>query len=139
MTNHPLTTSLIRVFVYGTLKPGEAYYPHYCAPWVIKAEPAIAYGILFALPLGYPAMALGASPVQGFVLSFADVAILERLDELENYQASRIAGENDYQRQEVPVFYRDGEPTVPAWAYLMDLEKINRLGGQFLPDGCWSP
>ena len=39
----------MKVFVYGTLKPGECNYLRYCEGKVVDACPAIARGELFAL------------------------------------------------------------------------------------------
>lgn len=52
-------SDFVRVFVYGTLKPGEANYKRYCAGKVIDVKIALVQGKLFALPMGYPAMTLG--------------------------------------------------------------------------------
>ncbi|MCS6815597.1 MAG: gamma-glutamylcyclotransferase, partial [Cyanobacteria bacterium] len=104
ITNSP---GMIRVFVYGTLKPGERYYPHYCADKVIAVRPAIAYGNLYALPMGYPAMTIGHRSVQGYVLTFADESIFNALDELEGYNASAPAADNEYDRCLIEAFTPD--------------------------------
>ena len=65
-----------RVFVYGTLKPDQANFEKYCAGKVIAQQQAIAYGELFLLPMGYPAMIVGNSPVYGYLLSFKYDSIL---------------------------------------------------------------
>ncbi len=72
----------VQVFVYGTLKPGERNYQRYCAGKVVEAQRAFTLGRLFALPMGYPAMTTGADIVHGYLLTFADLAILDALDEL---------------------------------------------------------
>jgi len=69
-------SGLVRVFVYGTLKPGEANYKRYCANKVVDVKKAFAQGKLFALPMGYPAMTLGDSQVYGYLLSFSNPRIL---------------------------------------------------------------
>ncbi|NET53980.1 MAG: gamma-glutamylcyclotransferase, partial [Merismopedia sp. SIO2A8] len=48
--NHEQDT---KVFVYGTLKPGEVNYDQYCASKVVEEIRAIAFGELFDLPIGY--------------------------------------------------------------------------------------
>jgi gamma-glutamylcyclotransferase (GGCT)/AIG2-like uncharacterized protein YtfP len=63
-------TGGVRVFVYGTLKPGEANYQRYCAGKVVDAERTSVLGKLFALPMGYPAMTLGEYSVHGAGDSF---------------------------------------------------------------------
>ena len=69
----------MKVFVYGTLKPGECNYRRYCEGKVVEALPAIARGQLFALPIGYPAMVAGEGIVCGFLLRFANCGILVHL------------------------------------------------------------
>jgi gamma-glutamylcyclotransferase (GGCT)/AIG2-like uncharacterized protein YtfP len=138
--NEPLT----KVFVYGTLQPGEVNYS-ICADWVIEIEPAIAYGQLFALPFGYPAMTSGTNPVYGVVLSFIDAAILEILDEFEQhepttfafYTPNQLLEQNQYQRQRIPIFHHNGQPKSSAWAYLMTQTQIDRLVAVPIPDGRW--
>ncbi len=127
-----------KFFVYGTLKPGESNYKAYCAPKVVEAQRAIALGLLFALPLGYPAMTTGDLPVQGFLLSFTDPDVLDRLDWLEDYNPQRPAVENEYNRQKIQTYSPSWQPLDWAWVYLMTLEQVNRLGGVLLTNGCWN-
>ncbi|NES21251.1 MAG: gamma-glutamylcyclotransferase [Symploca sp. SIO3E6] len=133
-----MKVSALKVFVYGTLKPGEVNYSLYCTDKVVEAKKAIALGQLFALPLGYPAMIPGASPVQGFLLTFADPAILSTLDELEDYDPYRAAAENEYNRQQIEVYDLARETLGFAWAYLMTSEKVKHFQGVPIPSGCWS-
>lgn len=125
----------MKVFVYGTLKPGESNY-HYCATAIAQKE-AYTWGRLFHLPLGYPAMTTGTDKVRGFLLTFADKTILKSLDELEDYQPQRSPQDNEYQRQKVPVYSLAGEPLGEAWSYLMTYSKVKQLGGIFLTSGDW--
>jgi gamma-glutamylcyclotransferase (GGCT)/AIG2-like uncharacterized protein YtfP len=131
-------SGLVRVFVYGTLKPGEANYQKYCAGKVVNAECATTRGQLFALSVGYPAMTLGDSQVYGYLLSFADLRILSRLDELEDYHPTRQISENLYSRQEVEVFNLQEISLGWAWVYLMTLDRVSQLSGFLQPDGWWS-
>jgi gamma-glutamylcyclotransferase (GGCT)/AIG2-like uncharacterized protein YtfP len=78
----------MKLFVYGTLKPGESNHDRYCQS-VTHIEMAIVYGALYALPMGYPALTIGESFVQGSLLTFASSQILTELDELEEYQPDR--------------------------------------------------
>ena len=128
----------IKIFVYGTLKPGEINYQHYCAGVAIAATRAYTWGKLYNLPIGYPAMTLGNSKVEGFLLTFADPAILDRLDELEDYDPMRSPLENEYHRQKIMVYKTSGESIGEAWSYVMTFEKVRQLRGVFLPSGCWS-
>ncbi|MDJ0737163.1 MAG: gamma-glutamylcyclotransferase [Nostocaceae cyanobacterium] len=129
---------MVKVFVYGTLKPGEAYYQQYCAGKVISAKRAIAYGELFALPQGYPAMTAGNSPIHGYLLEFSDIAVLRELDELEDYSPSRQISQNLYNRQEIEIFDLEGESLGLAWIYLMTKALVTNLQGVSQTDAWWT-
>jgi gamma-glutamylcyclotransferase (GGCT)/AIG2-like uncharacterized protein YtfP len=129
---------LIRVFVYGTLKPGESNYQRYCAPTVLEAKRAIALGQLFALPLGYPAITLGENQVQGFLLSFPNETVLRYLDWLEDYNPHRPAAENQYNRQQIETYNLALASLGLAWVYLMTPQRVYSYGGILLPEGWWS-
>lgn len=143
-TPHPTPYSLmiddklIKVFVYGTLKPGEPNYQQFCADYVVAAQEAIAVGQLFDLPLGYPAMTPGHLKVYGVLLSFANPEILQQLDWLEDYDPQRAIAENEYYRQRIEVYDTFLAPLGNAWTYLMALEQVRAFGGILLPDGWWS-
>ena len=79
------------VFVYGTLKPGEANYLSYCNGKAISQVSGYTWGDLYALPMGYPAMAPGNDRVYGVCLTFTDASVLNVLDRLEDYQEQREA------------------------------------------------
>ncbi|MBK1988019.1 gamma-glutamylcyclotransferase [Sphaerospermopsis aphanizomenoides BCCUSP55] len=128
----------MNVFVYGTLKPGEVNYQKYCAGKVIEEKRAIAFGKLYALPMGYPAMTPGDGTVHGYLLSFTDSKLLTALDDLEDFESKRPMSENPYNRQLIEVFEPTGLSLGWAWAYLMTLEKVNQLGGIPQLDGCWN-
>lgn len=133
------TTNLLKVFVYGTLKPGERNYQYYCADKVVEVQEAIAYGKLFALPMGYPAAIFPESYlVRGYVLSFFDFTVLAALDELEDYHPDRLASQNNYQRHQVEVYNSKLEPLAKVWTYSMSQQKIAAYGGVFLKNGWWS-
>ena len=125
------------LFVYGTLKPGEINYPYFCADQVIKATRAYTRGRLYDLPLGYPAMTPGTERVDGFLLVLANHNSLEILDQLEDYHPDKQPQDNEYYRQKTLV-YRSGEPIGEAWGYFMAAEKIEQLGGVWLPSGWWT-
>lgn len=129
---------MLKVFVYGTLKPGEKNYDRYCREWVLTAETAIALGQLYDLPCGYPAMTSGRSPVYGFLLSFDNPDVLLLLDELEDYCPNRPPEQNEYLRVKVEVYSLNYQPLGKAWAYQMDLPQVQRLRGIFIPDGKWT-
>ena len=128
----------LRVFVYGTLKPGEANYQRYCAGKVVDSKKAFTLGKLFALPMDYPAMIPGDNQVHGYLLSFTEATVLSALDELEDYQPTNAASENLYNRQRVEIYDQQSRSLGLAWVYLMTSEAVSRLGGVFLPNGWWS-
>lgn len=128
----------LKIFVYGTLKPSESNYQRLCLGKVVEEEKAIAFGQLFDLSLGYPAMTVGESPVQGFVLTFADETILSILDELEDYQPNRAETDNEYNRQMIETFDLSGKSLGMVWVYLMSWELVQKLGGVMISCGCWS-
>ncbi|MDZ7951744.1 gamma-glutamylcyclotransferase family protein [Nostoc sp. DedQUE09] len=131
-------SDLVRVFVYGTLKPGEANYKRYCASKVVDVKIAFVQGKLFALPMGYPAMTLGNNQVYGYLLSFSNPKILNELDVLEDYQPNRKTPENLYNRQIIEVYEPQSLSYSWAWVYLMTLEQVGQLGGFLQPSGWWS-
>lgn len=131
-------SSRLRVFVYGTLKPGEANYQQYCAHKLVNAKKAIAYGELFSLPVGYPAMTVGYNLVYGYLLEFSDANVISALDTLEDYDPSRQKSENLYNREQVAIFDLQGEKQAEAWIYIMTRHRVNLLGGRIQPDGWWS-
>ena len=133
-----MRTNNLRFFVYGTLKPGEVNYNLYCTGKVVEAKRAIAFGQLFHLPLGYPAMIPGEGLVQGFLLTFVDPAILRVLDELEDYDPYRAAAENEYNRQQIEVYDLAKETLGLAWAYLMTSEQVQQLQGVPIISESWS-
>jgi gamma-glutamylcyclotransferase (GGCT)/AIG2-like uncharacterized protein YtfP len=146
---------MIKVFVYGTLKPGEENYAKYCAGKVIDAKPAYALGELFALPQGYPAMIKGDNRVYGYLLTFTGEEVLIELDELEDYYPSKQDSENLYNREQIKIFTLESKKSkiiVPslnqelpdkadlglAWVYLMSEYQVNQLNGARKTDGWWS-
>ena len=135
--------SVLRIFVYGTLKPGGQYHQQLCRGYLTEARPALAKGQLYDFPqLGYPAMVAGGDWVKGYILRFEQSAaictdILSRLDALEGYLCSRSEAENDYQRIEIQPFALNYEPLPLAWAYQMTAAQRLRYGGVYLPQGEW--
>jgi gamma-glutamylcyclotransferase (GGCT)/AIG2-like uncharacterized protein YtfP len=129
----------LRLFVYGTLKPGEANFDRYCST-LLSAKPAWVQGQLYALNLGYPGLVLGGSGlVSGLLLEFDDPGVLDPIDELEDYRADRAADQNEYQRQWCRAFCGNPEDvvTIGAWVYGMRADRVLKLGGVIL-DGSWS-
>ncbi|WP_088242752.1 gamma-glutamylcyclotransferase family protein [Calothrix rhizosoleniae] len=131
-------SSQLQVFVYGTLKPGEAYHQQYCANKLVSAQQAIAYGKLFSLPAGYPAMTVGDNLVYGYLLEFSDANVLSDLDILEGYHPSRQKNNNLYNQEQVEIFDLQRKKQAEAWIYLMTRHKVEQLGGKTQDDGWWS-
>ncbi|MDY6897643.1 MAG: gamma-glutamylcyclotransferase [Cyanobacteriota bacterium] len=131
-------SGFLRVFVYGTLKPGEANYEFYCASDVVDATKAWVRGELYALPQGYPAMTAGNNSVYGYLLSFANPEVLSSLDELEDYHPQRLNQENLYNRTQVEIFDLENNSLGLAWAYFMNFTMIFQLKGTPQADGWWS-
>lgn len=131
-------SGLLRVFVYGTLKPGEAYYECYCSNKVLDAKKAYVLGELYTLPQGYPAMTQGNNLVYGYLLSFAANEVLDSLDELEDYHPHRPIVENLYNRKQVEIFNLENNSLGLAWVYLMSFDQICQLKGTPQTDGLWS-
>jgi gamma-glutamylcyclotransferase (GGCT)/AIG2-like uncharacterized protein YtfP len=145
---HP--SGSIRLFVYGTLKPGQ------CNEWVYRDYPvgvmgAIARGYLYHLPLGYPGFVPSATadattaPVQGALLTCADPRILAVLDDFEQHDPGAIArllpGVDPttcgYTRRQIPLWDTTGTAIPPAWAYCMTEAQVQQLQGVGLPQGRW--
>ena len=131
-------TSTLKVFVYGTLKPREINYTRYCDRRVQSATPTYTKGILYSLPVGYPAMTEGENKVKGFVLTFSNSNILNSLDRLEGYQPQRASDLNEYYRRIVPVYNLDDEYIDRAWAYFMTLNKVKQYRGTIITSGWWA-
>lgn len=138
---------VLRVFVYGTLKPGEENYQNYCAEKIISTERAFTFGTLYDLPAGYPGMTSGNNPVYGYIYEFSDISVLNHLDELEDFDASAPPENNLYNRQKIEIFCYQGERYAQgfplnslgdAWVYLMNSQQVKQMNGKLLTDGWWS-
>ena len=116
-------TSIDRVFVYGTLKRGEAR--EKCWPRrPLSVEPATVRGRLYDLG-PYPALIEGAETVAGELWNFAAEDLsptLAALDEIEGYRGRE---EDQYRRVVIQCRLPGGE--VAAWTYLFSrLQDIAR-------------
>lgn len=129
---------LIHVFVYGTLKPGEANFLPYCQGKVRALRAALVQGEIFDFPqFGYPAMTPGKLWVQGYILSFDDDAILAELDGLEDYDPQQPDEQNIYRREWIEVFDGDRHSCGHAWCYRMIPQLVREFGGLPVPSGNW--
>ena len=147
-----MSQPLIQIFTYGTLQPEELLKPNttpyqrYCAEKMIDFCSATALGYLYHLPLGYPAMTIGANQVYGSLLSFTDPKILDVLDEYEKHEPEMLnrffptqnPDEYDYQRQQIEVFSLAQNSLGLAWAYLMTPQQIQHLQGIPIANGRWA-
>ncbi len=131
-------SSTLNVFVYGTLKPGEANYLAYCEGKIASQTPAYIRGDLYHLSVGYPAITLGDNRVYGVLLTFYTIEVLTSLDCLEDYQPDRKAELNEYNRRLVTVYNLKDLAIAQAWAYFMTLAKVKQYGGKQVLSGNWT-
>ncbi|MEM7726038.1 MAG: gamma-glutamylcyclotransferase [Cyanobacteria bacterium P01_A01_bin.45] len=138
---------MLKVFVYGTLKPGKSNYQRYCVDKTISISvgvndttpvPAYTIGKLFALPMGYPAMIEGQGKVYGYLLAFANSEILLSLDDLEGYDPYASVTSNLYNRYLVEIFNCQHHSLGNAWTYFMSIDKVKSFQGIYLESGCWN-
>jgi gamma-glutamylcyclotransferase (GGCT)/AIG2-like uncharacterized protein YtfP len=134
----PDSTQPVTVFVYGTLKPGEINYERYCRGRIHKGQPAWVFGRLYALNLGYPALAVGSDPVWGVLLHSTDGSLLRDLDGLEGYEAGRSPDLNEYNRERAALWDELGRTLGEAWVYRMAIATIEQYQGLYIPEGQWS-
>ena len=128
----------LKVFVYGTLKPGYDNYDRYCGDRLLASQPAKVKGALYALPVGYPGMTYGEQWVQGYLLTLKeDGQTLQDLDALEDYHPHQA--HSLYQREITKVFKPEGECLGEAWVYFMAIATVRSMQGRTLPSGCWQP
>jgi gamma-glutamylcyclotransferase (GGCT)/AIG2-like uncharacterized protein YtfP len=135
---------MIPLFVYGSLQPGGQYWPDYCEQRFERLCPANVRGLLYDLPLGYPAMVAVESPesawVQGCLLWLKSVTDLRNIDKLEGYQPERSAIENEYNRRQFDCYdVNHSQLITRAWAYEMHMDRVSGLKGTLLTSGKWSP
>ncbi len=129
---------MLKVFVYGTLKPGERNYPLYCTQ-AVEVIKAIAYGKLYDLPMGYPAAIFPESDfVRGYVLTFSDTTVLQALDELEDYYPHQPIDQSLYQRHQIEVYNPNFNSLGTVWTYSMSQQQIDFYGGVFVSNGWWT-
>jgi gamma-glutamylcyclotransferase (GGCT)/AIG2-like uncharacterized protein YtfP len=133
-------TRVPKLFVYGTLKPGECNWDKYCEGRVTEVIKAQTFGKLYDFPeLGYPAMSEGDDVVRGYLLSFVDDSWQGPIDELEEYDPTLSLEENIYQRSKIEVYTDDGQPLGSSWGYSMLPSRIASLGGIEVKSGEWKP
>ena len=130
----------LKVFVYGTLKPGGHYWPEFCEGQLAD-DPVAAKirGSLYDLHVGYPGLILDDRAwVYGFVLKMSSAAAFSRLDYLEGYAPGRPESQNEYNRLKVPSFNLSDEPLGQVWAYEMTPATRARHQTTLIKDGNWA-
>jgi gamma-glutamylcyclotransferase (GGCT)/AIG2-like uncharacterized protein YtfP len=117
-----------RLFVYGTLRPGQAAWA-LVAGHVVRSVPGTVRGAMYAFPLGYPGLVDGDGTVQGELLWLADLdAALPLLDDYEG---------DDFARVVRAVELADGS-RVTAWCYVLsDPSSVSVAGAIEVPGGDW--
>jgi gamma-glutamylcyclotransferase (GGCT)/AIG2-like uncharacterized protein YtfP len=128
----------LKVFVYGTLKPGGHYWPQFCEGKVVKHAPAKIHGELYDLHVGYPGLRLqGRDWVYGYLLELKESSHLDGLDYLEGYAPNRPETENEYTRLRISCYDERGEPLGEAWAYEITDTTLARNRCTRIEDGNW--
>ena len=120
-----------RVFVYGTLLPGESNHG-VVSPWLLDARPGEVHGRLVNCGL-WPALVRGGGAAAGRVRGmWFTVAVegLEAMDELEDFVGPESL--NDYER----IWVRDasGQP-LEGWVYVWpDARGMPYMSVDYWPD-----
>jgi gamma-glutamylcyclotransferase (GGCT)/AIG2-like uncharacterized protein YtfP len=117
-----------RLFVYGTLRAGEAARA-LVAAHVARSVPGTVRGAMYAFPMGYPGLVDGDGAVRGELLWLADLdAALPLLDDYEG---------EDFARVERTVELEDGT-RLTAWCYVLsDPSSVRAAGAVEVPGGDW--
>lgn len=138
-----ITRPGLKLFVYGTLMPGQSAWEQFCAGQVTAAMPARVQARMYHLPRrGFPAIAESDDPsslVDGFLLYFADESFLSTLDEYEDYYPDQPAANCFYYRKHIACLDPTGVPFDSAWTYFMSADKIIAERGILCGRGLWKP
>ncbi len=129
----------VKVFVYGTLMPGECNHKPYCQSQIKPPAAGYVLGKIYHLShFGYPGVCEGDDKVWGYCLTFPTGFSLADLDDLEDYKPGRDSQLNVYERLWEDIFNPQGKVMGKAWLYRMGSAKIQDYGGIYLPTGRWS-
>jgi len=122
------------VFVYGTLVQGGFWHGPAAKAGINAITPALATGTLFDLG-DYPALTLGAAtPIQGEILSFQDIAsALPILDDIED--AAPNGGTSGMYRRTIMTVTDQAGQRRRAWAYVMAPENLG--AAPIIASGDW--
>lgn len=120
------STVVDRLFVYGTLRVGEAAHP-IVAPYVTQAVRATALGTMYGLAAGYPGVvADDRGVIHGELLTLRELA--EALPALDAYEG------DDFTRVLAEITTAAGRGW--AWMYVLVSSEIAR-GAPVIADGDW--
>jgi gamma-glutamylcyclotransferase (GGCT)/AIG2-like uncharacterized protein YtfP len=133
-----------RLFVYGTLRPGQPNHERLLAGAVAWHRPAVLPNHqLLVAGLPFVADAIDGGQVLGDLLSLVPErhqALLRTLDRFEGYRPADPRG-SLYVREERQVAYDGGDGrtiTAPAWVYLAGPLALRGLGeANRVPSGDW--
>ncbi len=111
------------LFVYGSLMQGMVHHSK-IAGMVKDIKPATCEGVLYRLPVGYPAMLEGAGTVKGEVFTLENFKeIIKILDEFEGY-SMQIPEKSLYVRQEKPIMVEGAKKPTNTQVYLLNPLKL---------------
>lgn len=111
------------LFVYGSLMTGMVHH-NKISSLVKEVKPASCEGILYRLPVGYPAMLEGPGTIKGelFTLNnFKD--IIKVLDEFEGYSAT-TPEKSLYIRMEKPILVDGAKKPVTSFVYVLNRMRL---------------
>lgn len=122
------------VFVYGTLMQGGFWHGPAAKAGITAITPAQATGTLFDLG-DYPALTLGAAtPIQGEILSFQDIAsALPILDDIED--AAPDGGTSGMYRRTIMTVTDQAGQRRRAWAYVVAPQNLG--AAPIIASGDW--
>ena len=113
------------LFVYGSMMKGMVHH-NKLAAMVKDLKPATVEGVLYRLPVGYPAMVDGQGTVKGELLTLNNFKdIIKILDEFEGYSAT-TPEKSLYLRVEKPLLVEGAKKPVTSFVYVLNPIKLPR-------------
>lgn len=110
------------LFVYGSLMKGMVHH-NKIAAMVTEIKPATCQGVLYRLPVGYPAMVEGETSVKGELVTLDNFKeLIKIIDEFEGYSMQNPE-KSLYIRAEKQVLVDDGS-SVAADVYFLNPAKL---------------